>query len=1011
MSHTLPTAVIDAPVSHRAIVLGAPGSGKTELLQQRFLALTGAGVSADSLMIATPTRAAAGHLRDALGLRLGVTTQGARVRSLAALAFSLVQDFHREQGLPIPDLMKASQIELDIQSLLQGHEEDGSGPDWPAPLGPEVRSTRAFRQELREWMARAGESGANSDDIRAAAERVGRFDWVAAADFRDEYRRVVASARPGAFDSGEIFVRATQALTDGLPAGWKDLRHVMVDDAHDLTHAGLVLLEGFGHQGVGITVVSEPDVAGNTFRGSEPGGHAALAVAWQVSPVILSHVFRHGPTIRAAVAEMTSRIGAAQAGKQRAAIALDTPSSVETLLAPSAQSEAFNIARIIRHAQLREGFALEDITVIARRGARVSEIVRELTLAGIPARQSMSGSSLREQSAARELVELLALGLGVKPLTSRSAVAALEGLYGGMSQQEMRRLRFAMRQQQPAEDPYQPVDVLLAEALAHRGGFALLDSAIAQKAHTLAGLLADIAHNPHGSVADALWALWEGTGAHRNWALKARGSGPRQSGLHRSLDAVVALFAQAADFVETSPGQNPAVFVDALLNSEVPEDVVLPSPLWPAVVVSTPSGVVGRESPLVIVSGVEDGVWPDLRLRGSLLAPHRLLTTLRGLDHASIDEAKVVRDDEIRLFALALSRASRRLVVTATRSEESEPSALFQIIAARATALEAETAPPVSTRSVVGALRRELIEKLDQGDAVDSVVSDLALAAQWGLQGAHPDQWWGVAPISTSQPLHSTGSIPVSPSAIAALEESPLDWFLSSVARNDPAPSRSAGLLLHQAWEHHSEGDVESLWSEVDRRFGELEYEAGWVERYQRGLARGMVEALGEYTKDRRDAGATVLGREASFRIEHERVVMRGSIDRLESTDSGEVLVVDLKTGNHQTDSAVVGNPQMLSYQLALESEDIRTLLGEHEPVSAGAVLLFVKSGVRGKTYRLATQAPLDAPTRAAFLARIEAAAAIICSHEFSGEPQAFGPPGTPARHRWHSIGQVCGDV
>jgi len=95
---------------------------------------------------------------------------------------------------------------------------------------------------------------------------------------------------------------------------------------------------------------------------------------------------------------------------------------------------------------------------------------------------------------------------------------------------------------------------------------------------------------------------------------------------------------------------------------------------------------------------------------------------------------------------------------------------------------------------------------------------------------------------------------------------------------------------LHQAWEHHSEGDVESLWSEVDRRFGELEYEAGWVERYQRGLApRDGGSAWGSTPKTGGMLEPQFWGREASFRIEHERVVMRGSIDRLESTDSGEV--------------------------------------------------------------------------------------------------------------------------
>ena len=1011
MPTSLPADTITAPVSARAVVVGAPGSGKTELLMQRCESLLQQGVSVNAVMVVTPTRAAAGKLRDVLGVRLGVATEGARVRSLAALAFALVQDFHHQQGLAPPDLMKASQIDVDIHSLLLGHDEDGSGPSWPEPLGPDVRATRSFRQELREWMAGAGETGASSDELRAAALRAGRADWLAALEFRDEYQRIISSARPGAFDSGEIFARAIAALQHGLPPRWARLQHLLVDDAHDLTHAGLELLLALSRHGLGMTVVSEPDVAGNTFRGSEPAGHAFLAAQWGVTGGVLTHVWRHGPPIRQVVGEVTGRIGAAQAGKQRAAQAEEKESLVQTMLVTSPGAEAFAVAGMIRNAQLEEGLQLGDIAVIARRGTRVSELVRELSLWGIPARQSLSGARLRDQQAARELVELLALGLGTIPLTSRSAVAALQGLYGGMSAQEMRRLRFALRRAAPSDEPHRPVDLLLAEALSHRGGFALLDTGVAHKAHTLAGLLADIADHPTTSVQDALWKLWEGTGAHRSWAQRAEGSSRRSMGINRALDAVVALFAAAADFVESSPGADAAVFIDAILTSEVPEDVVLPTPLWPAVVVSTPSGVVGEQFHTVFITGVEDGVWPDLRLRGSLLASHRLSATLRGVDHESIDEARVVRDDELRLFALALSRAHTRVVVSATQSEESEPSPLFHLVARTAEALVPDTEPPLSPRSIVGSLRRDLVRALQQGWAAEPIAADLALAATWGLPGADPKTWWGLAPVSSTQPLFAEGSIPVSPSALGAIEASPLDWFVSLVARNDPAPSRGVGLLLHQAWEHNLDGDAEDMWREVDRRFGELEYESGWVEGYHKRLAHGMVQALADYTRDRRTAGASVLAIEASFQIEHQRVRLRGMIDRLERLESGEVLVVDLKTGSSQRDKDVVDNPQMLSYQMALDSEEIRKMVGEKLLVSAGAVLVFVKEGVNGKSYRLATQTPLTPEAREAFLSRIEQAAELMSRHEFGGAPRAFGPPGTPARHRWHAIGQVTDEV
>ena len=49
-----------------------------------------------------------------------------------------------------------------------------------------------------------------------------------------------------------------------------------------------------------------------------------------------------------------------------------------------------------------------------------------------------------------------------------------------------------------------------------------------------------------------------------------------------------------------------------------------------------------------MVAGLQDGVWPNLRLRGSLLHPQELVRAVLGVDEASLDERKLVLDDELR---------------------------------------------------------------------------------------------------------------------------------------------------------------------------------------------------------------------------------------------------------------------------------------------------------------------------------------------------------------------------
>jgi RecB family exonuclease len=171
-----------------------------------------------------------------------------------------------------------------------------------------------------------------------------------------------------------------------------------------------------------------------------------------------------------------------------------------------------------------------------------------------------------------------------------------------------------------------------------------------------------------------------------------------------------------------------------------------------------------------------------------------------------------------------------------------------------------------------------------------------------------------------------------------------------------------------------------------------------------------MVSALADYTRDHQSEGWTVLASERRFQLTHGRAVVTGYIDRVELTPEGQVMVVDLKTGNHKTEGQVIQDPQLLAYQLAISSDELREIVGEN-PTSAGASLLFVKEGVRGKAYRLTTQPPVDDQGVQEFLARVEAAASLMAAAEFSGEPLSFGPVGTPSRHRWHFVGSVCGDA
>ncbi|MET0161424.1 MAG: AAA family ATPase, partial [Microbacteriaceae bacterium] len=96
-------AVLALPDEASAVVLGAPGTGKTGallgLLERRLAA---GSIAADEAMVLAPSRQAATRLRDVAGVRLGVPTNGPLVRTVTSLAFDLVGAARGGGGAPPP---------------------------------------------------------------------------------------------------------------------------------------------------------------------------------------------------------------------------------------------------------------------------------------------------------------------------------------------------------------------------------------------------------------------------------------------------------------------------------------------------------------------------------------------------------------------------------------------------------------------------------------------------------------------------------------------------------------------------------------------------------------------------------------------------------------------------------------------------------------------------------------------------------------------------------------------
>ncbi|MCC6270653.1 MAG: ATP-dependent helicase [Microbacteriaceae bacterium] len=1019
------SAFVRLPDSASAVVVGAPGTGKTatlvELVAHRVL---DRGWHPNDLVVIAPSRASASRLRDRLALRVAVPTEGPLARSINSMAFEAVSFARQLAGQPLPRLLTGGEQDSDIAQLLEGHVEEGTGPLWPDPLGPDVRELRRFRTELRDTMMRATEYGLNPERLRQLAREHDRPEWSAVADFQSEYLQVMGELRPHQLDAAELVAAAVRSIDAGvIPESLARLRLVIIDDVQEATRATLTLVSALSRRGASVIAFGDPDVASNAFRGGEADVVGRLGQKLgrtDISTLRLSTSHRQGTNLRALTGAVTARIGTAQTVGHRNPV-LSTgeqaprPGEVLTLLGPTPARLWSTIARRLREHHINAGASWNDMAIVVRSRAQVPAIARALALADVPTRTGAGGTPLREDTVVRALLAVVEAGIGRVEITAEIAAELLLGAFGGLDKLALRRLRLALRTEEIAGGGDRPSDELLVEALVAPGRFATIDHSSSRAAARLAETLDRIgaAGREGASIEELLWLVWDRSGRAHEWRAQALGSGILAAEANRNLDGVLALFTAAKRFVEREPGAPASAFLAAVLDAEVPEDTLAPAARSDAVLVTTPAGVLGLEFDTVVVAGLQDGVWPNLRLRGSLLYPAELVRAeLEGAHPASgtetIDARKMVLFDELRMFTLAISRARREVILAAVANDDEAVSVFFGLAPDGSTVLSADIGTPLTLRGLVGKLRRRLT---DSNGTDHQAAANLALLAEKGIPGAAPSDWHGVLDSSDDGPLFLDDEVvPVSPSKLGAFEESPLDWFIDSVSGTQSSTAMGLGTIVHWAMETATDPVAEAVWAAIESRWGELLFEAPWLAEQQKRAARQLASAVAEYLGDFEREQKQLVAAEERFSLEVGRARVNGSIDRVERSPDGGVVIVDLKTGKAETNQSVIDAfPQLGAYQLAYNSgvfDDVLDPLGEHR--AGGAKLLFVREGKSGKSYREGVQAPLSDEQLEEFRDRIRKAAVGMALGMYPGsrvlDPYSFGDSIQRMMHRVRAV-------
>jgi superfamily I DNA/RNA helicase/RecB family exonuclease len=1052
------SAPVDAPVlepAQRAVVghpggpllvLAGPGTGKTTTLVETVVdRIERRGLRPDQVLVLTFSRKAAEELRTRITARLGRTGVLPTAATFHSFAYGLVRQYAPADLFVDPvSLLSAPEQDVRLRELLVG-SRDMETVAWPDALVPAIR-TRGLAHEMQALFAQARAHGWDPDDLAAVGQESDRPEWVAAGQVFAEYLEVLDAQ--GLVDYAELIHRAGLIAAD--PTHQAELhdrfRCVVVDEYQDTDPAQVALLRALAGGGRDLIAVGDPDQSIYGFRGADLRGILRFARDFPTpigapAPVIaLDTTRRFGREILDVSRRVVDRLGLpgsldrATYERFRRPRVLYPPygdGTVEVRTFTTVAAEAERIAELLRRAHLDEGLPWSEMAVLVRSGVRsIPRLRRALAAADVPIEVAGDELPLRAESAVQVLLTALRVAdvlrrSEIDPETDQDRLSEVErsqptligpdvadqlltsplgGLDAGGVRRLARRLRRAERdaraesEERPAP---RPSDQLLAEALTDPVWLSTIEGSDAKRALALAELLAraraELAAG--GPPESALWEVWSGSPWPRRLRRAIDTGGPAARAAHRDLDAVCALFDLAARAEERQQRRGLRALLAEIDAQQIPAETLAERPVRGAAVrLLTAHRAKGLEWRLVVVAGVQERLWPDLRHRGSLLAADRLGPT--GLRHPPTSIELLA--EERRLFYVALTRARERLVVTAVASPQDEgeqPSRFLDDLGVEIGPPEGRPERPLSLRGLLGELRA-LIEQTDDPALRSAIARRIArLATATGSAGpllpaADPDRWWGVVePTQAEPPVRpSDQPLQLSGSAVDALTTCRLRWFLAREAGGQTASTTAQGFgnVIHALAAALVDGEVvpsiDALLAHLDRVWPQLAFAAPWQAAAERAQAEAALGRLLAW--HRAGWGREVLAAEHRFEVEvpvgDDAAVLRGSMDRVERDADGRMVVVDLKTGKRAPrDSDLAEYPQLGMYQTAIRHGAADELTGAGaEP--GGAELVHLRLEVRGNV-RVQRQEPVGDDSAAD--AQLTTAVEAIRAEDFAATP------------------------
>jgi superfamily I DNA/RNA helicase/RecB family exonuclease len=925
-------------INHRGsqlLVLGPAGSGKSSTLVKAIANRISSGEDPNSILAITYGRSSANKLRDQIASANPEkhTVNEPIARTFHSIAFLILNDqlANNDGADKKYVLLSGAEQDAQIRQLLLLDAQNPSSTTWPAELVPAL-TTRGFAKELREFISRATERGSSPAELKKYAAKYGQKYWPPICDFWQRYLESMAlrdsttSASLNRIDPSEIIIAALEKLENNsalLDKYRKLFKVIYVDEFQESDRGQRKLLQLLSGQE--LVIFADPASAVGRFRGADPDN-------------LLNDLDQFG---------IKNKITLTATHRN--------PGEPNVALLSSVSDEANYIAHQFRSAHLLKGVPYSQMAVVLRSpGAQVSALVRAFASSSIPVEIDAAALSLADNPAIKPIITIAQIALGelkLIPGNWEQVEELLKSEFAGADAISIRQMRIALTKEQKNEVIKSSTELILDALTAPTTDLPWEQLTSLKRINDLIKEAKKVLSKSQ-DISDLLWSIYsnaknyEGELISNYWRSQALSGGGRGVIADQKLDALITLFEVARRFSERMPGSKPSLFIDQLLGEKILADSITTSAQRDEVVkIMTVHSAKGLQWRYVALAGMQEGNWPNLKQRGSLLGSERLVEIFRhGISNPAQLEAisaSGLAEDERRLLNVALSRASEKIFITAVLQEDNQPSSYFDKFAGEQTQIT-QTQRAITQPALVATLR-SIAYKSSNKEELDFAIKALKTLEVNGVSAANPKNWVGAINLSTQLPVVTNEEVlRISPSSLESFTECSLKWLLEQSGGKDAdSTAQVLGTAIHVITAQLKEQPdltLDQLEAKLKGAWSLIDMNKGWIKDYE---YRRAAEMLGKFFKWNLENKNTLVGVEERFEFKLGSAIVSGSIDRIELTAENKYYIVDLKTGataiSHENARE---NKQLQSYQLAVVNDGFKNKL-DHQEVS-GAELIFV---------------------------------------------------------------------